>query len=47
MNKLIVALLCITVIFCSIKTHTLAVMPSEPDISVQDETIEDKKGKKK
>ena len=47
MNKLIVALLCIAVIFCSVKTHTLAVMPSGVDISVQDETVEDKKGKKK
>ncbi len=47
MNKLIVALLCITVIFCSVKTHTLAVVPNGFDIPGQDETFDDEKGKKR
>ena len=46
MNKLIVALMCIAVIFGSIKTHTLAVVPSGVDIP-QPAVEDDEKGKKK
>lgn len=45
MNKFIVALLCITVLFCSLKTHTLAVMPS--GVNLTPPTVEDDKEKGK
>lgn len=45
MSKFIAALLCITVIFSSLKTHTLAVMPS--DVNLTPPTAEDDKEKGK
>ena len=47
MTKLIVALMCTAVIFCSMNTHIHATIPSGPDIPKQAVEVEKEKGKKK
>lgn len=47
MNKLIVALMCTAVIFCSMNARIHATVPSGPDIPKQTVEVEKEKGKKK
>lgn len=47
MTKLIVALMCTAVIFCSMNTHIHATIPGGPDIPKQVVEVEKEKGKKK
>lgn len=46
MTRLIVALMCTAVIFCSLHTHIHATIPSGPDIPEQ-VAEDEEKGKKK
>lgn len=47
MIKLIVALMCTAVIFCSVNTHIYATVPSGPDIPKQAADVEKEKGNNK
>ena len=47
MTKLIVALVCTTVIFCSMNANIHATIPSGPDILKQAVEVDEEKGKKK
>ena len=47
MTKLIAALMCTAVIFCSMNTNICATIPIGPDILKQTVGVEEERGKKK